>query len=587
MARFTLLSALFAASLAFVDATPFRKGVRAVTCSETWEPVTAQDFVDRLNPGWNLGNSLDATPGETDWGNKPVTGDIFDLVKESGFKSVRLPVTWTNHTGPAPDYTIDASWLTRVSEVIDMVLSRDMYAIVNMHHDSFMWADISKPDSNISEVEDRFRKLWVQIADKLACKSSRLAFEPINEPPGTTEEHGMELNKINDIFLETIGASGGFNDRRVVTLSGAGQDSIKTSQWFKRPANITNPWAIQYHYYSPYDFNFGAWGRTIWGSDADKASLDSDLKLIRDNFTDVPLVIGEWQVTPFRTEAAARWKYFDFFIRTANKYRTSTIIWDNGGDFLDRPAKTWRDVTALNILMDAVKGLPNALPDSTTDQSAPTQWTAATIFHRVGAPVEDATLPFLLNNDTVTRVDLMNTGTASIGSVPRGQSVQYRTVGSNITIPANVTAPYLSASAAPGSKPPLTITFTNGAPIQIQLVQWDTPVLSTSTVSLPPASATELAVPITWKGLKQPAAVRAVTVDDQKPIVDDWTAGIGSLQAGFMTYDGQWKWNDTHVILAQGALEAMGTVKRDVVVSVQGWPREEGNMVNFTVTAAA
>lgn len=71
------------------------------------------------------------------------------------------------------------------------------------------------------------------------------------------------------------------------------QDPIKTSQWFSPPANVENPWALHYHYYSPYDFVFGAWGKTIWGSEADKAAVSHDLGVVRGNFTDVPLILGE------------------------------------------------------------------------------------------------------------------------------------------------------------------------------------------------------------------------------------------------------------------------------------------------------
>lgn len=90
-------------------------------------------------------------------------------------------------------------------------------------------------------------RTWVQIGEKLACKSSKVAFEPINEPPANTAEHGTEINKINELFLKALAASGGFNKDRVVTLVGGGMDSIKTSQWFKArldtptlgPSNIT------------------------------------------------------------------------------------------------------------------------------------------------------------------------------------------------------------------------------------------------------------------------------------------------------------------------------------------------------------
>jgi len=110
-------------------------------------------------------------------------------------------------------------------------------------------------------------------------------------------------------------------------------------------------------------------GKTIWGSDADKQALEADLANIRNNFTDVPLVIGEWAASPVATESAARCKYIDFFVRTARKYGTTTMLWDNGQDFLDRTQSRWRDPTAQSILSVAASSTntSNALPDSTED----------------------------------------------------------------------------------------------------------------------------------------------------------------------------------------------------------------------------
>lgn len=161
-------------------------------------------------------------------------------------------MTWTHHfLAEAPDYKVDPVWLQRVSDVIDMVTSRDMYVLVNVHHDSWEWADVTQPGANYTQIEDKFYKLWYQIGTKLACKSSLLAFEPINEPPGTTAAHAAELTKLENLFLQAISDAGGFNPERVVTLNGPQMNSDLTSQYFVPPTNITNPWAIQYHYYSP------------------------------------------------------------------------------------------------------------------------------------------------------------------------------------------------------------------------------------------------------------------------------------------------------------------------------------------------
>lgn len=210
-----------------------------------------------MSPGWNLGNTLDAVETEGSWNNPPVVATTFDDVKAAGFKGVRLPVTWAYHfTSQAPDYTVDPVWLQRVSDVIDMITTRGLPVVVNVHHDSWVWLDLTTT-SDYAVMEAKFYKLWFQIATKLACKGSLVAFEPINEIPGTTAEHGAEVNKLNGIFLQAINDAGGFNAKRVVTLVGVGEDMVKTAQWFKAPeAKFTNPWAIQYHYYAPCKYPF-------------------------------------------------------------------------------------------------------------------------------------------------------------------------------------------------------------------------------------------------------------------------------------------------------------------------------------------
>lgn len=77
-------------------------------------------------------------------------------------------------------------------------------------------------------------------------------------------------------------------------------------------------------------FVFGAWGATTWGSDADKAALEADISGMRSNFSNVPLVIGEWNAFSANTEPAARWKYYDHLIKMAKKYSTSTVLWATG-----------------------------------------------------------------------------------------------------------------------------------------------------------------------------------------------------------------------------------------------------------------
>lgn len=216
------------------------------TCPGQFTKISAETWLQRANPGWNLGNTLDALPTEGSWNNPPVQPSTFNQIQAAGFKGMRIPVTWNDHfASGSPNWTVDSTWLQRVNDVVDLSLSRGFYTIVNVHHDSWNWADVTAAGANYTEIEERFYSLWVQIGTKLGCKSSMLAFEPINEPPGNTQADADEINKLNSLFLKAISAAGGFNKDRVVTLSGPGQDGAKTSQFFKRPTDITNPWAIQ------------------------------------------------------------------------------------------------------------------------------------------------------------------------------------------------------------------------------------------------------------------------------------------------------------------------------------------------------
>jgi endoglucanase len=65
----------------------------ALECTGTFKQISASEYVAAINPGWNLGNTLDATPNEGSWNNPPVQAETFKDIKAAGFKSVRIPGT--------------------------------------------------------------------------------------------------------------------------------------------------------------------------------------------------------------------------------------------------------------------------------------------------------------------------------------------------------------------------------------------------------------------------------------------------------------------------------------------------------------
>jgi endoglucanase len=259
-------------------------------------------------------------------------------------------------------------------------------------------------------------------------------------------------------------------------------------------------------------------GKTIWGSDADKAAVTADFASIRGNFTGIPLVLGEFEANMV-VEAAGRRKYLDWVARTAKTYATSVMVWDNGEGYLDRVLHKLRDPVAIELVETAIKGVTNSLADSTTDPAAATQFSSAYVYHKVGDAVVDQALPFLLNGNTVKSI-ATSTGTALTSS-------DYSVSGSNVTIKSAFLSKYLSSSAAPGSKANLTVTFSAGAHANIEIVQYAVPTLGSSSSAA--VAGADLSIPVTWKGLNKVAAVKMLE-SNQVYLFDTWTVYYGPLQ---------------------------------------------------------
>lgn len=290
----------------------------------------------------------------------------------------------------------------------------------------------------------------------------------------------------------------------------------------------------------------------------------------------MPLIIGEWDASSVNTETAARWKYFDFLIRTAKKYNTATAVWDNGADQFNRGTHQWRDPTVLAILNNAVAGKTNSLPDSTTDGAAITQFSSAYVYHKVGDPITDAALPYLFNGNTLSSVKNTKTGAALI------KGKDYTSNATAITIAASFLKTVITSSNATGPIANLTLTFSSGAPTNLNILQYATPVLGSATAKLPATSA-DFPIPITWKGQNRPAAVKAIK-SDGGILFDDWTQYLGPLQQGRMTYSGQWDWDGSNVILKAATLDAVRSAGKTTTFTWEFYPREPSNAANFTLT---
>ena len=108
--------------------------------------ILAEQAIAEMGIGINLGNTLDA-PYEGQWALSAKEYYI-QAFKDAGFKHVRIPVTWNNHTLLYSPYDIDDIFLDRVEQIVDWALTRDLYVIVNVHHDDWLKSDFSQANQN-------------------------------------------------------------------------------------------------------------------------------------------------------------------------------------------------------------------------------------------------------------------------------------------------------------------------------------------------------------------------------------------------------------------------------------------------------
>ena len=326
---------------------------------------SAQDFVEQLGVGWNLGNTLDPVDCtwladnmemeyETAWGNPKVTKELIHYIKLEGFSTIRIPVTWKNHVDAAPDYTIHPQWLDRVQQVVDWCREEDLYVILNMHHED-TW--LMQASTDYDRTMQQYCAIWTQIAAWFQDYDEHLIFESMNEigfdELGDTK--GCELqNKINAEFTNLIRTSGGKNPERYLVLAGYWTDIDKTCAGTVLPED--DRVMLSVHYYSPATFAIAdrssSWGfQETWGTDDDLAYLDGQMRKLKEHFTDkgIPVIIGEFAATHTDKDAQSVVRYTASVMEYALRYHFCPIWWDNGQE-IDRTAFNYR----LNGMQDAI-----------------------------------------------------------------------------------------------------------------------------------------------------------------------------------------------------------------------------------------
>jgi len=358
---------------------------------------TAAEITADMGVGWNLGNSLDAHKSghgnaiasyETYWGNPTVTKDLITTVKNKGFNTIRIPVTWYEHTTKTTvngktEYTIDEAWMNRVEEVVKYAYDQDMYVILNIHHEDG-YINRGDLDSAYSEMSEYLVSVWKQIATRFANYDQHLIYEGMNEPRAlgnnewwTTDQARFKIiNDLNNDFAKTVRSiDSPYKNTRLlmvpsyaasiddamydkIVIPNTGIDSNKDGRDDYIAASI--------HAYRPYDFTMGDGDHSSFSSGYDQKLRDDFTKVVNTYVSKgIQVIFGEFSASNYGYDSA-RVAWATAYMSYAKECGIPCVLWDNnkesnnGGEshgYVNRSNNTW--YTSGEKVVDTLIGVYN------------------------------------------------------------------------------------------------------------------------------------------------------------------------------------------------------------------------------------
>jgi endoglucanase len=292
-----------------------------------------------LGHGVNLGNMLEA-PREGAWG-ATIQEDYFSIIRQAGFTVLRVPIRWAAHVSPAPDYTLDPAFLSRVDWVVTQAEKNNLQAILDYHNDDALMHD---PDVNA----DRFVAIWKQIAGRYKDAPGSILFELLNEPNGK-----LDAPRWNDLLAKTMAAVRMTNPNRTIVVGPVQWNGIGALPKLVLPDNDRNL-LVTVHFYDPMTFTHqGAgwvqgsdkWLGNTWGTDAEKQAVTQafDKAAAWGGAHQRPIFLGEFGAFS-KGDMASRARWTAFVARTAESHGFPWAYWEfcSGFGVYDPQARAWR-----------------------------------------------------------------------------------------------------------------------------------------------------------------------------------------------------------------------------------------------------
>ena len=312
----------------------------------------ATNIILEMGSGINLGNVFDLGAHNFDFYELATIIAIYEKV---GFKHIRIPTTWMDEVNGSTladdngNVDFEHPRFKVLKQVIDFAIQRELYVVLNTHHEQSFKANYDGSDYYNSKL----RTLWYDIAEYFKDYNHFLIFEILNEPEGAFGHWGTEVSPVSDqalfftrevmrLGVETIRATGGNNLKRTVMIAtNAYGNHNQIFSVYPTPSQLPgkgqdNYLAIQVHSYDPWEF---------CGETGDNSAYPGD-QITANNMRavaahgrklGVPINYGEFGVgrddnQQQRNTDLVR-NYYRTVVQTAVEEGMSSSVWEDRGWF--------------------------------------------------------------------------------------------------------------------------------------------------------------------------------------------------------------------------------------------------------------
>ncbi|RFP17845.1 glycoside hydrolase family 5 protein [Duganella sp. BJB488] len=335
--------------------------------------LTSTELAKLMSPGINLGNTLEALPNETAWGNPVPTQALMNAYKAAGFNTVRIPVSWTQYADA--NNNIGAAWLAHVRQVVDYAHNAGLYTVINIHWDGG-WMNHTTYDRQAA-INAKLTRFWTQIASNFKNDDDTLLFAGSNEVGqdntygAPTAEYAAVQNSFNQTFVDAVRATGGNNALRHLVVQGYFTNIDNTVATNTVPKDsVANRLFMEVHYYDPFHFTLDDKSKIWqWGAQAtdpaaveawaNEAWADAEFQKMKTAFGDkgVPVLLGEYgagikKAYPGMDVYRKAWDRY--ITQSAFQHGLVPVYWDTGG-MIDRKTGAQLDPDVIAMIVKATR----------------------------------------------------------------------------------------------------------------------------------------------------------------------------------------------------------------------------------------